>query len=424
MTTHRAPRPATAPAETVRFADALDTAARIAVLSPSSHNCQPWALAWARGAESRAAAARLLEEAGGAPPAGGEGADGTCQYLVLGLDRDRALRALPAHAVEMLLSCGLYGQFLLRALDAQGWTADALRFAAGPAEGEPAPGLPLPGTDWPRTWAALCVVRLRPATGTAERDGELAALRTAAGARRTNRAPYRTHPVGPALLDGLATPSGLGAARGADVAVRHLSSDADRAAFADLVARYGGRDFSHRAAWRETHAYLRPTRAAATARGDGFALDQLFGPLPWPRRQALRVALAPATMRLLSHARYDRLLARGLAQVVRPTPALVVMSFTGSEPNAEGAPAPERAPTAEDAVRGGMRLADYWLCATRAGLALHPVSVVLQHEDVRAAFQSRLDIPGRAFFVSRLGWPTTEFPRSPRRSAGTPIRAI
>ncbi|MEV2255549.1 RedV protein [Streptomyces sp. NPDC050147] len=421
MTTNRAPR--SAPAETVRFADALDTAARIAVLSPSSHNCQPWALAWARGPESRTAAARLLEEGGGEPP-GGEGAEGTCQYLVLGLDRDRGLRALPAHAVEMLLSCGLYGQFLLRALDAQGWTVDALRFAAGPAEGEPVTGLRLPGTDWPRTWAALCVARLRSTAGTAEGAGELAALRTAARARRTNRAPYRPHPVRPALLDGLATPSGRGAARGAEVGVRHLTSGADRAAFADLVARYGGRDFSHRAAWRETHAYLRPTAAAATARGDGFALDQLFGPLPWPRRQALRVALAPTTMRLLSHAGYDRLLARRLAHAVRPTPAVVAMSFTRSEPNAGGTPTAGGPPTVEDAIQGGARLADYWLCATRVGLVLHPVSVVLQHDDVRAAFQSRLDIPGRAFFVSRLGWPTTEFPRSPRRSAGAPIRSI
>ncbi|MVO85124.1 hypothetical protein GPA10_10240 [Streptomyces sp. p1417] len=502
----------------VPFADALDVAARIAVLSPSSHNCQPWALAWARGSASRAVAARLLAgpggepAVGGGPAPGGEDGDGTCEYLVLGLDRDRSLRSLPAHAVEMLLSCGLYGQLLLRALDAQGWTADALRFAAGPAEGDPAPGMELPGTAWPRAWAALCVARLRPtartatgtaawtgtgtaartgtgtaawtATGTAARTGtgpaartptgpaertgepagkpagkpigeltgqppgeptgqppgepagELAALRATARARRTNRAPYRPHPVRPALLDGLTTPSGCGAARGAEVGVRHLTSEADRAAFADLVARYGGRDFSHRAAWRETHAYLRPTAAAAAARGDGFALDQLFGPLPWPRRQALRVALAPATMRLLGRAGYDRLLARRLADVVRPTPAVVAMSFTRRTPTAGGAPttqgapttgrtpAPEDTPTLADAVKGGARLADYWLCATRAGLALHPVSVVLQHDDVRAALQSRLGIPGRAFFVSRVGWPTAEFPSSPRRPAGASIRTI
>lgn len=419
MTTYRVPLPGDpAPAGTVVFDDALHTAARIAVLSPSSHNCQPWGVAWARSGAARTTAARLLDGGrGGAPVSGlpvlraGSG-DGACHYLVLGLDHDRSLRSLPAHAVEMLLSCGLYWQLLLRALDAQGWSVDALHFAEGPAEGEPVRGVELPGTDWPRSWAALCVARLRPVAGGPEHAEELSALRAAARARRTNRAPYHPRPVRPALLDGLSVPSGSGAARGAEVAVRHLTSGADRAAFADLVARYGGRDFSHGAAWRETHAYLRPTRAAATARGDGFALDQLFGPLRWPRRQALRAALAPATMRLLRHVGYARVLARGLAQVVRPTPAVVAMSFTRT------------APTLADAVKGGARLADYWLCATRSGLALHPVSVVLQHDDVRAVLQSSLEISGRAFFMSRLGWPVTEFPPSPRRPANVLLRTI
>ncbi|GHC74807.1 RedV protein [Streptomyces flavofungini] len=472
MTPDRAATPgapaaeAAAPPATHRlpdFDEALREAARIAVLSPSSHNCQPWAVAWARSAESRAAAARLVDgeaEASGVPAPGGGRGDGTYQYLVLGLDRSRELRSLPAHAVEMLLSCGLYWQLLLRALEALGWSADALHFAEGTLDAGTARGAEPPGTAWPGSWTALCVARLRRRDGEgagaeardgagagattgagagagtdagagaatvpgaeaethpADRDGgaELRTLRAAARARRTNRAPYLTQPVRPALLDGLLAPSGCAAARDADVTVRHLTSGADRAAFADFVAAHGGRDFSHREAWRETHAYLRADRAEATACGDGFALDQLFGPLSWPSRLALRAALAPATMRLLGPVGYDRLvgrsLARGLARMVRPTPVVVAMSFGRTEP------------TLADAVKGGARLADYWLCATTAGLALHPVSVVLQHEDLRAAFQSSLRIPGRAFFVSRLGWPVTEFPPSPRRPADAHLRRI
>ncbi|WP_405652736.1 RedV protein [Streptomyces sp. RK9] len=459
------------------FADALREAARIAVLSPSSHNCQPWAVAWARSAVSRAAAARVVEgEAGvsgvvgvprmadGSGGGRGDGTDETSQYLVLGLDRDRELRSLPAHAVEMLLSCGLYWQLLLRALEAQGWSVDALRFADGPLDPGAVRGAELPGTTWPRSWTALCVARLRGragvgvgvgaevrgtagagartavgvatattnatdaaptigagaegevGSGAPDGGAELRTLRAAARARRTNRAPYRPQPVRPALLDGLLAPSGCAAARGADVTVRHLTSGADRAAFADFVAEHGGRDFSHREAWRETYAFLRADRSEAAARGDGFALDQLFGPLSWPSRQALRAALAPATMRLLAPVGYDRFvgrrLAHGLARMVRPTPAVVAMSFDRTEP------------TLADAVKGGARLADYWLCATTAGLALHPVSVVLQHEDLRTAFQSSLRIPGRAFFVSRLGRPVTEFPCSPRRPADAHLRRI
>ncbi|MFD5698637.1 hypothetical protein [Streptomyces lasiicapitis] len=232
------PAPPTTPTD---FTTALQTAARIAVLSPSSHNCQPWAVAWARSPASRAAAARLVGDAepggdvvpGPRPPEDGSG-DGTYRYLVLGLDRSRSLRSLPAHAVEMLLSCGLHWQLLLRALDAQGWTVDALRFAEGPADAEPVRGAELPGAAWPRSWAALCVARLRAVPAGAEHAEELRTLSAAARARRTNRAPYRPHPVQPALLDGLLTPSGTAAARGADVTVRHLTSGADRAAFADL----------------------------------------------------------------------------------------------------------------------------------------------------------------------------------------------
>lgn len=488
MTTDRAPAPgvpaapttsaSTDSADSTAFADALREAARIAVLSPSSHNCQPWAVAWARSEGSRAAAARVLDGEAGVPA--------TYQYLVLGLDRSRELRSLPAHAVEMLLSCGLYWQLLLRALEAQGWSVDALRFADGPLAPGVARGVELPGTTWPRSWTGLCVARLRgrvgagaeagveargavgaearggagagkelrdgagvgadagptndagptvhagPTTGVGStigagvggevgpgvQDGgaELRTLRAAARARRTNRAPYLPQPVRPALLDGLLAPSGCAAARGADVTVRHLTSGADRTAFADFVAEHGGRDFSHREAWRETYAFLRADRAEADARGDGFALDQLFGPLSWPSRHALRAALAPATMRLLGPVGYDRFvgrrLAHGLARMVRPTPVVVAMSFDRTEP------------TLADAVKGGARLADYWLCATTAGLALHPVSVVLQHEDLRTAFQSSLRIPGRAFFVSRLGWPVTEFPCSPRRPADAHLRRI
>ncbi|WP_204328287.1 RedV protein [Streptomyces aureoverticillatus] len=410
------PAPPTTPTD---FTTALQTAARIAVLSPSSHNCQPWAVAWARSPASRAAAARLVGDAepGGdlvpcaRTPEDGSG-DGTYRYLVLGLDRSRSLRSLPAHAVEMLLSCGLHWQLLLRALDAQGWTVDALRFAEGPADAEPVRGAELPGAAWPRSWAALCVARLRAVPAGTEHAEELRTLSAAARARRTNRAPYRPHPVQPALLDGLLTPSGAAAARGADVTVRHLTSGADRAAFADFVARHGGRDFRHRAAWRETHAYLRSNEIEAAARGDGFAIDRLFGPLRWPHRQVMRAALAPATMRILSHVGYHRLLASRLAHLVRPTPVVVAMSFARTEP------------TLADAVKGGARLADYWLCATGAGLVLHPVSVVLQHDDLRTALQSRLGIAGRAFFMSRLGWPATEFPVSPRRPADASLRTI
>ncbi|MFH8468517.1 RedV protein [Streptomyces sp. NPDC017991] len=401
------------------FEHALRAAADIAALSPSSHNCQPWGVARPTGRGARRAVERLVDEAptGGPEAPGGTSGEsgtrggGTDEYVILALDRERALTSLPAHAVEMLVSCGAYLQILLRSLALQGWSTDRIRFVEPPAGGRAGGahdvGSSL-GDTWPVSWSPLCAVRLRR---TDRPDGSLAELRRTAMARRTNRAPYRPDAVEPAVLDGLSAPS-TGVAEGAGVTVRHLVADSERAAFAGLVARHGGRDFSHRQAWHETYSFVRRDEAEAEARGDGFALSQLFGPLSATRRHALRLALAPTTMNVLRHVGYHRVLARQLARVVRPTPVIVAMGLADALPGVEAT------------VRGGARLAEYWLRATEAGLVLHPVSVVLQHDDVRKELQDRLGLPGRTIFVSRLGRPLTGFPRSPRRIGDRAVYTI
>ncbi|WP_328939593.1 RedV protein [Streptomyces tauricus] len=416
------PRPPSAQGR-AQFEHALREAAEIAALSPSSHNCQPWGVAWPTGRAARRAAERLVDRAPADGPeapdrvsgdARGTGGRATDEYVILALDRERELTSLPAHAVEMLVSCGAYRQILLRSLALQGWSTDRVHFVE-PRAGQQTRGThdtwPPLGDTWPVSWSPLCVVRLRRTDEPDVPDGSLAELRRTALARRTNRAPYRPEAVEPAVLDGLSA-SCTGVAEGADVTVRHLVADRERAAFADLVARHGGRDFSHRQAWRETHSYVRRDEAEAAVRGDGFPLSQLFGPLSTPRRHALSLALAPTTMRVLRHAGYHRVLARQLARVVRPTPVVVAMGLADASPGVGAT------------LRGGARLAEYWLRATEAGLALHPVSVVLQHDDVRKELQDRLGLPGRTFFVSRLGRPLTDFPRAPRRLGVRAVRTI
>ncbi|NEA57195.1 RedV protein [Streptomyces sp. SID13666] len=382
-----APRTPARPPRPPGFTEALREAAAIAALSPSSHNCQPWAHALLSSSGARAAAARLL---------GGDDEEETAEYLVLALDHERRLGALPAHAVEMQLSCGAYWQLLLCALDAQGWVLDALRF--GDDEGHLTE---LFGDGCPRTWSLLSVARLRRIEGDGGTGAELAGLRATAAARRTNRARYHEGLVDPAVLRGLTAPCGA-AASGALVTVRHLRSGFERGRLADFVAGHGGRDFAHEEAWRETHSFIRWSHIEARVSGDGFTLAQLFGPLSRARHRLMRTALAPSTMRLLSRVGYQNFLARQLAAMVRPTSVVVAMSLRDDEPSLA------------DVLQGGAMLAEYWLRATRAGLALHPVSVVLQHEDVRLGLQRRLGLTGRVFFLSRLGYPTVEFPPSPR----------
>ncbi|MFJ3943841.1 nitroreductase family protein [Streptomyces griseoaurantiacus] len=457
------------------FHDALQVAAAIAARAPSSHNCQPWGVGWATDAATRRTASALLAagEPGGraaeSPDGGSAGAtagapdgrpggtpdgrpggtpDGRLsgtpdesgrvpsrrsEYLVLALDRARELTALPAHATEMLLSCGAHGEILARALAAQGWRADGVRLLGpGATGGTP----PFGGDRWPRAWEPLCLLRLSPAPAP---PGDLAALRETVGARHTNRGPYRPEAIDPGVLARLAssaTESALLRAHpvpGAPVAVRHLVGAPERAALAELVARHGGRDFAHRAAWRETHAYIRRDEAEAARAGDGFTLGQLFGELSPPRRLGMRAALAPATMRLLRHAGYDRFLARQLAAAVRRSPAAVALCFDGSD-GSDGSGRPGdpagpgdfggRTPDAGSVLRAGAALAGYWLAATRAGLVLHPVSVLLQHEDVRDACERRLVLPGRALFLSRLGYAVTAFPSSHRRSPSLALRRV
>ncbi|NVI88202.1 RedV protein [Actinomadura sp. BRA 177] len=371
MTAQTPPRTA-APA----FADALSAALDVAVLSPSSHNCQPWCLARMASAPARRAAAALL----------GSAEDG--HFLVLAADRERSLGALPAHALEMELSCGLYWRLLQRALAAQGWTV---------ARSRPAPS----GLGLPDSWEPLCVAEFRR---DGDPDGTLDDLRALARRRHTNRAPFRPEKVEPALLAALARHRG----DGLPVVVRHLRSWPERSRFTRFVAAHGGRDFAHGGAWRETHSFIRWNASAA----DGFTLEHLFGPLPPHGRWARRLALAPPVMRALSRVGYPRLLAGQLAAVVRRSPVIVLMGLPVAEP---GLP---------DTLAAASALADYWLDATAAGLVLHPVSIVIQHPDLRLALQRRFGMVGRVFFVARLGRPAAAFPASPRRAPAAAFRTL
>ncbi|HTJ67178.1 MAG TPA: hypothetical protein VL551_06570 [Actinospica sp.] len=383
------------PARAVPYSVALRSAVAIAALSPSSHNCQPVAVVRMDGRDARDAAAAILDD----QPASGLD-DPERAYLALCLDDDRTLGALPAHAVEMQLSCGLYGQALLLALAAHGWAAHRIKHLMKGTEAD----LVAHTERWPANLTPLCVVELRPSEPTAGLD----ALHTATLARRTNRAPYRPDPVAADLIASLTEPADA-LAHGSKPVIRHLSAPAERDRFADFVARHGARDFAHDAAWRETYSFIRRTDRAALESGDGFALSQLFGPLSPVRGRLLTAALAPGTMRMLRRFGYPRLLAGQLAAVVRQSPVVVMMSL------------PKPAPTPDEVVGAGAHLAEYWLRATRAGLALHPVSIVLQHDDLREALQDQFDLPGRTYFVSRLGYPATRFPPSPRRPASAAL---
>ncbi|MFJ7045438.1 RedV protein [Streptomyces sp. NPDC101112] len=392
-------RPSVAPAR--RFEEALADATALASLSPSSHNCQPWRLARADSPGARQAAARFL----------GMGDEAGTEYVILALDRGRELRALAAHAMEMHVSCGAYWRLLRRTLAAEGWAARQVRAVEV---------LPEPvrfAARWPSDWSPLCVAALRRDRPSGERIDDLWAL---ARGRRTHRGPYRNTALDDGTLGELARTVAVpvraddpkGAEKGG-VTVRHLTSSPERSLFADFLASHAGRDFSHPAAWRETHAYVRWNAAEARRHGDGFTAAQLFGPLTPLQYLGKRLTLAPPMMRLLCLAGFHHRLAAELAGHVRlRTPAVVALGFTRESPGVAGQ------------LRGGELLLDYWLAATEAGLALNPLSIVVQHDDLRRDLKTLLGLAGRPFFVSRLGVPSTPAPASFRRPDSAGIRLI
>ncbi|MGX9226018.1 hypothetical protein ACWV95_06225 [Streptomyces albus] len=273
------------------FTEALAEATAVASLAPSSHNCQPWALARLTGERARAAARLFAGTGNRTGPAG----DGT-ETLALAMDRTRTIGALAAHDVEMRVSCGAYWQLLLSALAAQGWHPEGIEYPATDGEGRR-----LAGDRWPESWSLLGVARVRR---TGDGDGSFRRLRETAAARRTNRGPYRASGIGTDVLAELTGPS-AGAAADAPVAVTHLRGETERRAFGDFVARHGGRDFSHDAAWREKPSpTCGPTppqpRSAVTASPLSSCSDRCprpgttsFGP-PWPRAPCACCA-SPAT---------------------------------------------------------------------------------------------------------------------------------
>jgi hypothetical protein len=301
---------------------------------------------------------------------------------LLAIDTRRALSALPSLATEMRLSCGMFLQLLSAALAERG-----LAIRVVPCEGRP------PIAAYPDSWMPVAALTITPGV-----PHDAAWSTRLAADRRTNRAPYQERSVGPGDREALASAAPLFGERDG-VAVELVSEPEAIRALGQFVGRHAGVDFADPRGWTETFQYIRFGGERAP---DGFAITQLFGPLPAPVRQFLRLALSPAVMRFARHIGVPRVMARELGKLVAHAPLLVCVSVTDESPQTQ-------------LVAGGVAM-DLWMRATALGLVLHPVSAILQHDELRERFQ-RLVVPrGRAVFFARVGFPTTTFPPTPRRS--------
>ncbi|MBI4614184.1 MAG: hypothetical protein HY720_11285 [Planctomycetes bacterium] len=364
------------------FDDAMDRAVPRAARSPSSHNSQPWGLVWARSPAAREGLAALL----GGP------VEPSSHYLVLALDRERELRALPSLAVEMTLSCGIYLDSILAELALAGFRAAPRWFATAPGADHPS----LAGI--PDLWAPLALVELGPAEPR-PRDGRRSEGRT------TNRGPYRSDAVPEAVLLALARASTPLDSPAGSAGVRvHLVADRERIRqTGEFVREHAHLDFAHGEAWRETYRFIRFGASAIREAQDGMPITQLLGPLSAPGRRAYQLALWPPAMAFLSRVGYARRIVRPFGELVAGSGLLLALSTDRDEPSVR-----------ELLAAGGVAI-DLWERASAAGLALHPVSVVLQHPEVRLRFQELLGTAGRTVFFARAGYPTVSFPPAPKR---------
>lgn len=371
------------------FDDALREAVDIARLAPSSHNSQPWGLAVVRSPEAMSQVCGVFDRPASGRPESRPGS----RHLVLALDRERELTALHDHRVEMYLSCGAYLHLLLEALRIAGWGASRVAWNEDSR------------CDWllpaalPGEWLPLAAVQLSPAPP--EEHGRLVELARVAGQRITNRAPYRKEAPAATVLESPAPLPPADAALRPAVEVRLITERKAIESIGSFVAASAAIDFAHPTAWRETHRFIRWSPGDHLE--DGFPVEQLFGPMSRARKLLYRAALAPPTLFLLARLGYAAYLAKQLGELVGNTPALVAFSL------------PSERPAISAVVGGGAAVMEFWLRATAAGAALHPISVILQHPDIRARFQRDHGLSGRVFFFARLGYPASAFPPAPRR---------
>lgn len=330
---------------------AVLAAATDALASPSSHNSQPWLLRY--------------------------GFDRGQERISARVDPRRRLDSLPAHRHEMALSLGAFWYAFAVALRARGRAITAEPSGAGASE---------------------VAARLREAPHDVQARDELSVI----AARRTYRGPFlpRTVP-----RDAISAIVASGAASEGLVTSRCRPSVAVHEgevvrALADLTRRSASRDFLHAAAWAETWSYLRDDNDCGAV--DGFTVGQVFGSRPLVLNLALRQATRPALMPIVGRAGLARVLSHGLADLVARSAILTV-----------SADVDDTSPLA-DWTRAGAHMHEVWLECTRQGLSLHPVSVLLQHEEVRRDVESVVGTPGRVVFLARLGTAARDSGPGPR----------
>ena len=363
----------------------LKEAAKFANLAPSSHNSQPWELVFVQSEKGKDSLEKFFQL---------EHNTSNLGYIIICLNKKRNLIALKAHRLEMLMSCGAFLELLAQNLKNQGWNASYCW-----ANENGIPSLKELFDKLPEFWEPVTIFALNKEENTDKVISQVDIKK-----RTTNRGPYKTNdinisPENAKKLQSLSFPEKV-----KDCQVTLVQEKEQIKKFASFVARYGDTDFTHKQAWRETYSFIHFSDSQIEKAEYGFGVTHIFGPMSKFMKKFYQIFLHPKTMQILKYFGYAKYVAYEFGKLVNLSPMLAYLNFKDNQPNIA------------TQIAGGSIMMNFWLKMAEHNLALHPVSIILQHKKIRIKLQKEMELPeGRAFFFTRIGVPIVDFPPSLRR---------
>ena len=367
--------------------ESLRCSVEIANLSPSSHNSQPWELAFIENQEKKENLEKFLklEENKNSSVSG---------YIIICLNQQRNLTALKSHRLEMLMSCGAFVELLLMDLARQGWQSEYCWVNEGVLNSSKELFQELPVF-----WKPVIIFALS--------KGEVVnppISLTDIENRTTNRGPYKTGNIGINSdnfknLQSFAFPEKV-----KDCQLTLIEENKMIKKYASFVARYSDVDFTHPQAWKETYSFMHFSDSDIEKAEYGFGITHIFGPMSKFKKKFYQIFLAPGTMQILKYFGYAKYIGYQFGNLVKQSSMLAYLNFKQDKPDVL------------TQIAGGAIMLNFWLKVTQQNLTLHPISIILQHPQIRIKLQQEMDLPtGRGFFFTRLGSPIVKFPPAYRR---------
>ncbi|TMP38048.1 prodigiosin biosynthesis protein PigM [Pseudoalteromonas rubra] len=334
------------------FEQTLTEAVKLARLAPSSHNCQPWAIHF----------------------------DPVIHCGYLAIDNRRKLTGLPSLEREMLLSCGIFFYILEALIRSRGYELH-WRWCDEQEQQK------LAGND-------RALIRFMPGPEQDYQSDAFASLSEQLQQRHTVRSPYLRTALSEQQRDEL-----VALLKPYPVSLGVFYQQTHGQALSRLTQTYAGQDFANKAAWRETYSYIRFDERRQYE--DGFYLHNLFGPVSAGFKHFFKMAFHPSLNSLTKLLRLPDKMAKGLAELVACGPHYLSLNVSK-----EGD---------EAMFRAGIGLGALWLRLQQWGWAMHPISVLVQHDNARQALAECLSQAELPVFFARFGEPEITGSPAPRR---------